>query len=74
MDYELWTDEQTFSRMMIDAYEKYGERCTDYYYATSSHAFDLILTGGIVISNTKMIKKSSKKLVKLYNPETREME
>lgn len=73
-EYKLWTDEQTFARMMIDAYEAYGNKCTDYYYATASHAFDLLLNGGIVISNNQMVKASSKKPVKIYNPDIREFE
>ena len=72
---QLWIDEGTFARMMIDAYEVYGfEGASDYYYATASHAFDLLLTGEIVTCNGKMIKLASKRLVKIYNPETRDFE
>lgn len=71
-EYKLWTDEQTFARMMIDAYEAYGNSCTDYYYATASHAFDLLLNGGIVIINSGMVKVSSQKPVKIYKPDIRE--
>lgn len=73
-EHKLWTGEKTFVQMMIAAYDKYGDKCTDFYYCTCTHALDLLITGGIIVINGKMVKETSRKPVKLYNPETREVE